>query len=96
MSQKLKIKLTIAGRSYPLSIEREKEERYRRAEKSINSLVSRFESNYRLEPIDHLAMTSLQLAVTHIESEMSKSMENERDELIKLDRELDQYLNSFE
>lgn len=95
MSQKLRIKLTIAGRTYPLSIEKEKEERYRRAEKEINSLITRFESNYRLEAIDHLAMATLQISVTQIEMEMSRNMESDRDELNKLEKDLDKYLNSL-
>ena len=95
MSQKLRIKLTIAGRAYPLSIDKEKEERYRRAEREINSLVTRFESSYRLEPIDHLAMASLQISMTQVEMEMSRNMDSDRDELVKLDRDLDNYLNSL-
>ncbi len=95
MSQKLRIKLTIAGRTYPLNIDTEKEERYRRAEREINSLVTRFESNYRLEPIDHLAMAALQISVTQIEMEMSRNMNSDRDELNKLDKDLDKYLNSL-
>ena len=95
MSQKLRIKLTIAGRTYPLNIDKDKEERYRRAEKEINSLTTRFEASYRLETVDHLAMAALQIAVTQIEMEMSRNMDSDRDELNRLDKDLDKHLNQL-
>lgn len=95
MAAKLNIKLTIAGKAYPLSIDREKEQKYRRAERDINTLVAKFESRFRAQPEDYLAMTALQLAISNIESEMSRNLSSEREQLIELDKELDSYLNSL-
>ena len=61
--QKFNIKLNIAGKSYALSIEREKEAIFRRAEKEVNRLTAAVESQYMAEREDYLAVVALQLAV---------------------------------
>lgn len=94
MESKLNIRLNIAGRSYPLSIEREKEEKYRRAEKEINDLVTKFRSRFRAESEDYLAMAALQISLANVELEMSRSLGDEIDSLVEVDRELDEYLTS--
>lgn len=96
MSQKLNIKLTIAGKSYPLSIERESEEKYRRAEAEINDLVTEFRGRFRAETEDYLAMAALQIALANVEMEMSRSLGDEIDALVDIDRRLDDYLNTIE
>ncbi len=60
----LKIKITIAGRVYPLNIQSEQEEEgLRKAADKINSLVRRFEENYAVsDKQDVLAMCALQFA----------------------------------
>lgn len=94
MEQKLNIKLTIAGKSYPLPIDREKEAIYRRAEKEVNALVSMYKTNYRAEPEDYLAMAALSLAVNNVEMELSRSLGEDIDKLVELDKELDHYINN--
>ncbi len=95
MNSKLNIKLNIAGKSYPLSIEREKEEKYRRAEKEINDLVTKFRSRFRAESEDYLAMAALQISLANVELEMSRSLGDDIDALVDIDRELDTYLSSL-
>ncbi len=59
----LSIKVTIAGRSYPLTIEREEEENVRRAAKEINNAVDALQSNYAVQDKqDLLAMVALELS----------------------------------
>lgn len=59
----LKIKVTIANRSYPLTIKRSEEEQIRSAVKTINEAVTRFESRYAVQDKqDVLSMCALQLA----------------------------------
>ncbi len=96
MSQKLNIKLTIAGKGYPLSIERENEEKYRRAEAEINDLVTEFRGRFRAETEDYLAMAALQIALANVEMEMSRSLGDEIDALVDIDRQLGSYLDSLE
>ena len=59
----LKIKVTIANRTYPLTIKREEEAQIRRAVKTINDAVTRFEGRYAVQDKqDVLSMCALQLA----------------------------------
>ena len=60
---KLKIKVSIAGRIYPLTIKREEEELIRKAATKIEAIVKQFESNYAVkDKQDLLAMCALQLS----------------------------------
>ncbi|UNY97526.1 cell division protein ZapA [Zhouia spongiae] len=63
MNEKLKIKLTIADRVYPLTIDVDQEEGLRKAAKHIESLIKKFEKNYAVrDKQDVLAMCALQFA----------------------------------
>ncbi len=64
MAENLKIKVTIAGRVYPLRVRDEKEEEgMRKAANKINDLVTKFEKNYAVgDKQDVLAMCALQFA----------------------------------
>ena len=63
MSEKLKIKLSIADRVYPLTIDPAQEEGLRKAAKNIEQLAKKFESNYAVrDKQDVLAMCALQFA----------------------------------
>ena len=95
MADKLNIKLNIAGKPYPLSIERSDEEKYRRAERDVNTLVSTYKKHFRAEQEDYLAMAALQLAVSNIDNELTKGAGVDEDELIDLDRILDEYLDNL-
>ncbi|NEW78695.1 MAG: cell division protein ZapA [Gelidibacter sp.] len=64
MAEPLKIKVTIAGRVYPINVKNENEEEgMRKAAKHINDLVTKFEKNYAVsDKQDVLAMCALQFA----------------------------------
>ncbi len=63
MSEKLKIKISIADRVYPLTIDPRQEEGLRKAAKSIDKLMKQFEQNYAVrDKQDVLAMCALQFA----------------------------------
>lgn len=63
MSDKLKIKLSIADRVYPLTIDPSQEEGLRKAAKNIEQLAKKFEQNYAVrDKQDVLAMCALQFA----------------------------------
>lgn len=64
MADALKIRVTIAGRVYPLVVKNENEEEgMRKAAKKINDLVAKFEKNYAVsDKQDVLAMCALQFA----------------------------------
>lgn len=63
MIEKLKIKLTIADRVYPLTINPDQEEGLRKAAKKIEGMIKQFEQSYAVrDKQDVLAMCALQLA----------------------------------
>ena len=63
MSEKLKIKLSIANRVYPLTIAPSQEEGLRKAAKSIDAMIKQFEQSYSVrDKQDVLAMCALQFA----------------------------------
>lgn len=64
MNEKLKIKISIGGRVYPLSVNSEAEEEgMRKAANKINALINQFEQNYAVsDKQDVLAMCALQFA----------------------------------
>ena len=64
MADKIKIRVTIANRVYPLNIgSPNEEEGMRKAAKKINELVMRFEQDYAVsDKQDVLAMCALQFA----------------------------------
>ncbi len=63
MSQTLKIKLSIADRVYPLTINPSQEEGLRLACKKIDETIKQFEDNYAVrDKQDVLAMSALQFA----------------------------------
>ena len=63
MGEKLKIKLSVANRVYPLTINPSQEEGLRLASQQINDLIKKFEQNYSVQDKqDALAMCALQIA----------------------------------
>ena len=63
MAEKLKIKLSIADRVYPLTIHPAQEEGLRKAAKDIEAMVKQFEQSYAVrDKQDVMAMCALQFA----------------------------------
>ena len=92
MSQ-LSIKVNIAGRTYPLTIERSEEEMIRKAADNVNESIKDLKENYAVKDMqDLLAMTALQLSTKS--NTISKEVEEDKvsDELTALDKELSDFL----
>ena len=63
MDEKLKIKISIADRVYPLTVDMSQEEGLRSASKKIDTMMKQFEENYAVrDKQDVLAMCALQFA----------------------------------
>ena len=63
MADKLKIKLSIADRVYPMTIHPSQEEALRKSTKKIEEMIKQFEHNYAVrDKQDVLAMCALQFA----------------------------------
>ena len=81
MDDKLKIKISIADRVYPLTVELAQEEGLRSASKKIDVMIKQFEENYAVrDKQDVLAMCALQFA-SQVEN---KSVENAIDGSVTL------------
>lgn len=93
MADKVKLKITIAGRQYPMSVKAEEEEIIRKAGKQINELIKDFEQKYDIrDKQDALAMCSLQYVSKTIGLEKNEvdGEENTQKRLRKIIDELQQ------
>ena len=89
MKDKLSIKVTVAGRIYPLAIDRDEEENVRKAVKLINEKVSEFEKNFDIKDRqDLLSMVALNFVPLYLESKESLQKDDKGviDRLEKLDK----------
>jgi cell division protein ZapA len=78
MSEQLKIKLSIANRVYPLTINPSQEEGLRKAAKKIEAMISQFEQSYSVrDKQDVLAMCALQFAAQVEQKSIDKEYVNE-------------------
>ncbi|WP_223550265.1 MULTISPECIES: cell division protein ZapA [Aestuariivivens] len=78
MSEKLKIKLSIANRVYPLTIDAHQEEGLRKAAKNIEAMIQQFEQSYSVrDKQDVLAMCALQFASQLEQKTIDKEHVNE-------------------
>ena len=77
MDEKLKIKISIADRVYPLTVDMSQEEGLRSASKKIDVMIKQFEENYAVrDKQDVLAMCALQFASQLEQKEIDKSVNN--------------------
>ena len=97
MSEKLKIKLSIANRVYPLTIVPDQEEGLRKAAQKIEAMIKQFEQSYSVrDKQDVLAMCALQFASQTEQKAIDKDNLNEDVEhkLNAMDQLLKEFLNS--
>lgn len=74
MDEKLKIKISIADRVYPLTVDPSQEEGLRSASKKIDAMIKQFEENYAVrDKQDVLAMCALQFAAQVEQKQLDKS-----------------------
>lgn len=96
MSEKLKIKLSIADRVYPLTVDMSQEEGLRSASKKIDAMIKQFEQNYAVrDKQDVLAMCALQFASQVEQKQIEKTDDHQEslERLKKLDLLMSNYLD---
>ena len=97
MSEKIKIKLTLADRVYPLTISPDQESSLRISAKKIDEMTKQLEQNYAVrDKQDVLAMCALQYAA-QLENQLEKNTmgddsSNKTNELIEL---IDLHLSNY-
>ena len=95
MDEKLKIKISIAERVYPLTVDFSQEEGLRSASKKIDVMIKQFEENYAVrDKQDVLAMCALQFASQVEQKQIDNAINGDEtiDKLKKINALLDQYL----
>ncbi len=96
MSEKLKIKISIADRMYPLTVDPSQEEGLRSASKKIDAMIKQFEQSYAVrDKQDVLAMCALQFAAQVEQKQINNSQDNETNitRLQNLDKKLSELLS---
>ncbi len=95
MNEKLKIKISIADRVYPLTVDYSQEEGLRTASKKIDAMIKQFEQNYAVrDKQDVLAMCALQFAssVEQEKIDTESVSEETKTKLFELNKRLTDYL----
>jgi cell division protein ZapA (FtsZ GTPase activity inhibitor) len=91
---KLSIKVVVAGRNYPLTIDESEKEAVERAAEDINKRIQFLRDNYAVKDVqDLLAMTALQVAVKKATPEASSNAKVDLTEPTKALNELLEQLN---
>ncbi|MDC6470384.1 cell division protein ZapA [Flavobacteriales bacterium] len=86
----LSIKVIVGGRTYPLTIKREEEEKIRKAVSEIDNNIKNLKDNYAVVDMqDLLAMTSLEYATESIRKNSSVEFDHLSEEIMKLKEELE-------
>jgi|TARA_R110000751_G_scaffold937_12_gene3395 cell division protein ZapA len=96
LADKLKIKISIADRVYPLTIDPSREEGLRKAAKSIEVMMKQLEQSYAVrDKQDLLAMCALQFAAKseQITIDDSADVEQAKEQLNVLNLLLDKQLS---
>ncbi len=85
----LSIKVNIGGRTYPLTISRDEEEKIRKAAADINKNIDNLKKNYAVKDIqDLLAMTALEYATKSVGENDSVEYEKLTEAILKLNEDL--------
>jgi cell division protein ZapA (FtsZ GTPase activity inhibitor) len=97
MDEKLRIKISIADRVYPLTVEPNQEEGLRSASKKIDAMIKQFEESYAVrDKQDVLAMCALQFASQVEQKQIDNAIDGEEtiERIKRLNSLLDQYLEN--
>jgi cell division protein ZapA (FtsZ GTPase activity inhibitor) len=95
MDDKLSIRVNVADRYYPLKVERDNEEKIRRAARLINEKVLQYKQRYTDKDVqDFLAMAALQFVIKLSEEEEELSSSYLPDTLKELVNKIDTVLES--
>ena len=85
MTEKIKIKLNVAGRVYPLTVDADREEVIQRAARKAQEVIKSLEQNYAVsDKQDVLAMSLLQFATRLEDSKFDSRQYDDSLEKLKL------------
>lgn len=91
--EKQSIKITVAERTYPLKINPADEEKIRIAVSKIRQVVDNYKNTFKDRDIqDALSMSLLHFAVKVVELEQNRDLDVLVEDLINLDKQLNEYI----
>ncbi|HOB85945.1 MAG TPA: cell division protein ZapA [Bacteroidales bacterium] len=97
MDDKLSIRVNVADRYYPLKVERENEEKIRKAARMINEKVLQYKQRYTDKDVqDFLAMAALQYVIKLTEEEEKLENDYIPDTISELIQKIDSVLDKQE
>lgn len=89
----MSIKVTIAGRIYPITVKADEEEKVRDAAKRVDENLKLLQSSYAVkDKQDLLAMTALQMATKSSENNAKQDLAASHAELERIERIIDSML----
>ena len=89
---KISIKIVVAGRTYPLTVNEGEDTKIIKAAEDINKAVKLLQENYAVKDMqDLLAMTALQLATKSSNTAVSTDISSIEDSLDNLLQELNKF-----
>ena len=92
-NKKFRINIKIDGRSYPLQIDRDDEEKYRLAAKNINETIRKYRELFgEMESQDILAMAAYQIALKNAELEQRENKTLFIEELKNINDDISDFL----
>lgn len=92
---KVKINLSIAGRSYPMTIDAANEELYREATKRLNDKITEYSKIAKFDIQDRVAMAALRYSILALSTEHSASLGNDDiEELHAIEELIRKYVRS--
>ena len=77
MDKKIKINISIAGKSYPMTVDVANEELYRVAAKRLNETIAEFNRVPQFGSEDRLAMAALRYSILSLTSERNSALGDE-------------------
>ncbi|MBQ5594822.1 MAG: cell division protein ZapA [Alistipes sp.] len=95
MDKRVKINISIAGKSYPMTVDVANEELYRVAAKRLNETIAEFNRVPQFSSEDRLAMAALRYSILALNSERNVSLGDEDiQELENIERRIRDYVKA--
>ena len=95
MDNKIKINISIAGKSYPMTVDVESEEHYRVAAKRLNEILAEFNRVPQFDSQDRLAMAAFHFSIRTLRAELNTSLGDEdREELDAITQRIRNYVKA--
>lgn len=89
---RFKINIKIDGKSYELTIDREDEERYRKAAKLVNETLIGYRQRFQTDEKDIMAMTAFQQALNYCNEQERQNYSQFVDEVKEMKDDISDFL----